>query len=203
LALASQPIATNGSVTFFGLSPGDHRVALSDVAANCTVTSANPITVTVISGETVTADFTIKCEAVVTPGKMTGGGKIGDKRDFATFGFEASATGGELTWVQHCVRGTPASGTCALGGFTFKGRVDPGSYSPVAGSDNCRTWTGSGSADFKDAPSRSGPYAFTVNAACDNGQPGRDRDYIDINIGDYQAAGNLTGGNIQLHKGGR
>ncbi len=202
----SQPIATNGSVTFIGLSPGEHSVALSGVAANCTVTSANPVMVTVFSGETATADFTIDCAATAgtgTPGKMTGGGKVGDKRDFATFGFDASAAGGKLTWVQHCVNGiNPASAACSLGGITFHGRVDPGSYSLVDGSDNCRTWTGTGSADFKDAPSRSGAYAFTVNAACDNGEPGRGRDFIDISIGDYQDAGNLTGGNIQLHKGG-
>ena len=116
---------------------------------------------------------------------------------------DASATGGKLTWVQHCVNGiNPSSATCAFGGFTFKGRVDPGSYSPVDGSSTCRTWSGTGSADFKDDRSRSGTYAFTVNAACDNGEPGRGRDYIDISIGDYQDAGNLTGGNIQLHKDG-
>ena len=201
----SQSIATNGSVTFIGLSPGPHSVSLSDVAANCTVTSANPVTVTVVAGETATADFTISCAAATstTPGKMTGGGKLGAKRDFATFGFEASAAGGELTWVQHCVNGiNPSSATCSFGGFTFKGRVDPGSYSPVDGSSTCRTWSGTGSADFKDDQSRSGTYAFTVNAACDNGEPGRNRDYIDISIGDYQDAGNLTGGNIQLHKDG-
>ena len=203
----SQPIATNGSVTFTGLSPGDHSVALSGVAGNCTVTSANPVMVTVFSGETATADFAVDCAATAgtgTPGKMTGGGKLGDKRDFATFGFEASAAGGKLTWVQHCVNGiNSSSATCAFGGFTFKGRVDPGSYSPVDGSGNCRTWSGTGSADFKDDRSRSGTYAFTVNAACDNGEPGRGRDYIDISIGDYQDAGNLTGGNIQLHKDGQ
>jgi hypothetical protein len=33
----SQAIATNGSVTFSGLSAGSHAVALSGVAANCTV----------------------------------------------------------------------------------------------------------------------------------------------------------------------
>jgi len=202
----SQPIATNGSVTFTGLSPGDHSVALSGVAGNCTVTSANPVMVTVFSGETATADFAVDCAATAgtgTPGKMTGGGKLGDKRDFATFGFEASAAGGKLTWVQHCVNGiNPSSATCSFGGFTFKGRVDPGSYGPVDGSSTCRTWSGTGSADFKDAPSRSGTYTFTVNAACDNGEPGRGRDYIDISIGDYQDAGNLTGGNIQLHKDG-
>ena len=202
----SQPIATNGSVTFTGLSPGDHSVALSGVAGNCTVTSANPVMVTVFSGETATADFAVDCAATAgtgTPGKMTGGGKLGDKRDFTTFGFEASAAGGKLTWVQHCVNGiNPSSATCSFGGFTFKGRVDAGSYSPVDGSSTCRTWSGTGSADFKDAPSRSGTYTFTVNAACDNGEPGRGRDYIDISIGDYQDAGNLTGGNIQLHKDG-
>ncbi|HET7295530.1 MAG TPA: hypothetical protein VFI66_00215, partial [Gemmatimonadales bacterium] len=38
-------IPSNGSVTFTGLSAGDHSVALSGVAGNCTVSGGNPRTV--------------------------------------------------------------------------------------------------------------------------------------------------------------
>src|SRR6267143_5569802 len=67
----NQPIATNNStgVTFTGLADGSHSVALSGVAANCTVSSANPQTVTVPSGGTATAPFTLSC--VTPPGNLT------------------------------------------------------------------------------------------------------------------------------------
>src|SRR5207249_4507130 len=48
--VASQPIATNGSVTFTGPA-GDHSIALTGVATNCTVSGANPRTVTVPAGD--------------------------------------------------------------------------------------------------------------------------------------------------------
>src|SRR2546428_10379514 len=63
----SQPIATDNpttGITFTGLAAGSHSVALSGVAANCTVTSANPQTVTVPSGGTGTAALSVSC---VTP----------------------------------------------------------------------------------------------------------------------------------------
>src|SRR5207302_1091544 len=56
----SQPIATNGNVSFTGPA-GDHSVALSGVAANCTVSGANPRTVTVPSGGTVSTTFSVSC----------------------------------------------------------------------------------------------------------------------------------------------
>jgi hypothetical protein len=198
---ASQPIPTNGSVTFPGLATGDHSVLLSGVAGNCAVSGANPQTGTVPPGGAVTVSFAVTCAA--TPGRMTGGGKVGAARDFATFGFEVSAAGGELRLVQHCPDGANASSsTCAAGGFTFRGTATAGSYAPVSGSPNCRSWSGTGSARFKDVPSQNGGFSFTVNAACDNGTPGRATDFIDITIGAYHAAGYLTGGNIQLRNGG-
>jgi hypothetical protein len=57
----SQAIGTSGSVTFPSLSAGSHNVALTDVPANCTVSSANPQSVTVPSGGTVTASFVASC----------------------------------------------------------------------------------------------------------------------------------------------
>ena len=65
-----QGIGTTGNVTYPGLAAADHMVALS-VASNCTVSGANPRTVTVPAGGTGHADFTIDCapttgELVVT-----------------------------------------------------------------------------------------------------------------------------------------
>ena len=58
---ASQAITPTGSVTFTALLPTHHTVALSGVAANCAVSSANPQTVTVPSGGATTATFAVSC----------------------------------------------------------------------------------------------------------------------------------------------
>ncbi len=57
----SQAIGTNSSVTFTNISAGNHSVALTDVASNCAVNSANPQTVTVPSSGTATASFSASC----------------------------------------------------------------------------------------------------------------------------------------------
>ena len=57
----SQPVATNGNVTFTWVESGSHTVALSGVAGNCTVSGANPQTVTVQSGATASAPFSVSC----------------------------------------------------------------------------------------------------------------------------------------------
>src|SRR5213078_4368995 len=49
-----------GSVSFTGPA-GDHSVALSGVAGNCSVSGANPRTVTVPSGGTVSTTFSVSC----------------------------------------------------------------------------------------------------------------------------------------------
>src|SRR5207253_1106969 len=58
---AGQAITTNSSVTFTALLPTQHTVALSGVAANCTVSGANPQTVTVPSGGATTTTFALFC----------------------------------------------------------------------------------------------------------------------------------------------
>src|SRR5438552_942829 len=62
-------IGTTGNVTYPGLAAADHMVALS-VASNCTVSGANPRTVTVPAGGTAHADFTIDCAP--TPAELVG-----------------------------------------------------------------------------------------------------------------------------------
>jgi hypothetical protein len=195
----SQTIPTSGQITFTQLQPSNHQVALSGLPTNCQMTSANPVTVTVIAGQTATTTFTIRCSVPPPPPAppndfVTGGGKLRDGREFATFGLEASPNGGKLEWVQHCPDGpNPASPYCARGQFTFHGTVTPGSYAQASGGPNCRTWAGTGTSK------QTGTHNFTVRQACDGGEPGRGVDYVDVTIDDYQNSGFLSGGNIQLH----
>jgi hypothetical protein len=61
----SQPLPTNGgNVRFTGLSAGEHTVALSGVAANCTVSGGNSQTVNVSGGGTASATFSVSCTAL-------------------------------------------------------------------------------------------------------------------------------------------
>jgi hypothetical protein len=57
----SQPIDTVGTVTFVDLDEGDHSVELTGLQGNCTVTSMNPVTVSVSYAATATTTFTIDC----------------------------------------------------------------------------------------------------------------------------------------------
>jgi hypothetical protein len=61
---SSQAVATNGSVTFTGLSEGNHSVALSGVAGNCTVGGSNPRSVSVPGGGTASTTFSVSCTAI-------------------------------------------------------------------------------------------------------------------------------------------
>ena len=63
----SQPIATNGNVTFNNLAAGNHTVVLSGVATNCTVGGGTSQTVTVPPGGTATATFAATCTAPNQP----------------------------------------------------------------------------------------------------------------------------------------
>src|SRR2546428_1340583 len=81
------------------------------------------------AGGTVTASFTVICS---TTSKLTGGGKLGDGRNFASFGSEAKQTGGEVELVQHCLDGVQAgSSTCPIVNFTFHGTMTVGNYEAV------------------------------------------------------------------------
>src|SRR5690242_16973866 len=68
----TRPLPTNGSVTFAGLSAGDHSVALSGVASHCSVSGPNPRTVTVTAGSSARTDFSVSCAATPPPtGNLT------------------------------------------------------------------------------------------------------------------------------------
>src|SRR6266853_955752 len=121
---------------------------------------------------------------------MTGGGKLGTGRDIATFGFNAGSRGagglhGQLQYTDH-----------AQGLNVHSLSID--SFG-LTGETPCVTFSGSARVNNVDG------YRFTVNSACDNGEPGVGHDTFDISVSDSRGvvvnsrSGTLTGGNLQLH----
>src|SRR6267143_1892558 len=97
---------------------------------------------------------------------MTGGGKLGTDRDIATFGFNAgSRDGGEphgqLEYNDHA-KGLKVH-SLSIGSFRLIGTT-------------CGTFSGSARVNNVDG------YTFTVNQACDNGEPGVGLDFLDISV---------------------
>src|SRR5204862_5321495 len=65
-------IGVNGSTTYDNLPVGGQSVAISGLAANCSVSGANPRSVTVVAGSTATTTFEVSCAAVPPPtGSLT------------------------------------------------------------------------------------------------------------------------------------
>jgi hypothetical protein len=62
--LAAQPLGVNATMTIPNLAVGSHSVALSGVAANCTLAGPNPANITVANGDTTRITFSISCVAV-------------------------------------------------------------------------------------------------------------------------------------------
>jgi hypothetical protein len=121
---------------------------------------------------------------------MTGGGKLGTGRDIATFGFNAGSRGGsgphgQLQYTDHAA---------SLNVHSLS--ID--SFGLISGTP-CVTFSGSARVNNVDG------YSFTVNSACDNGEPGVGHDSFDISVSDSRGvvvnsrSGTLTGGNLQLH----
>jgi hypothetical protein len=114
----SQPIATNGSGTFTAPA-GANPVALSGVAANCTVSGENPQTVSVSAGGAATTTFAVTCgappPAEVSGHIQLGWGSAAPGKSVQTFDFDVRADGtGRLTgtdWGDIHPSGKPASMT--------------------------------------------------------------------------------------------
>ena len=122
-------------------------------------------------------------------GFMTGGGKLGAGSTQATFGFNAGSRGGGGLHgeLQYSDFGT--------GMKVHSLSVD--SFDLVAGTTSCVTFSGAARVNGADG------YSFTVNQACDNGEPGAGKDTLDISVSgpglSYRRPGTLTGGNLQFH----
>jgi hypothetical protein len=57
-------VPVNVTETFTGVPPGRHLVSLKDVVNGCSVTTANPLLVTGLSGQDVQASFNVECGIV-------------------------------------------------------------------------------------------------------------------------------------------
>ncbi len=196
----AQLSATNGSVTFAGLGAGDHSVALSGVAANCTVSGPNPPTVTVPVGGTARATFAVSCTSAVP--RVTGLGQIGTGspspgNDAQTFDFDVLADlTGRFTATDYADLHPPDGHPATL-------TTDP-STDPATSITGYRNSSGACSdprrgAEF-DAVGREDDgtlRSYTV-AVCDNGSAGSGMDFWSVFIPaeGFSISGNLTSGDI-------
>lgn len=137
---APAAIGIDGSLTAGGLAPGDHTVALQDVAANCSVAGGNPRTVAVTAGQTAAAAFAVTCSS--TSGSMAISASTNGE-DLDEDGYEIVVDGG-------------APSAIGINGSLTAGGVAPGDYSVVlqgeafncsVGGNNPRTVTVTGGAE--------------------------------------------------------
>ena len=120
---ATRAIATNGTSTFSGIPTGSYQVQLtpSSVAANCSVTNANPQTVNVPAGGTATTNFAVTCTTgTITISNTTTGSNLDPDgyavivtasdgtQEPATMATNGSVTG-ELSTGSYQVQLTPSS----------------------------------------------------------------------------------------------
>ena len=122
-----QAVGLNGTVTFTGLAEGDHTVALSGVAGNCTVGGANPRTVAVPFGGTASTAFAVACVARVgelaVSAATTGSDLDPDGYTVTVDGGPGQAVGlnGTVTFTglaegDHTVALSGVAGNCTVGG---------------------------------------------------------------------------------------
>ena len=198
----SQPIATNGSVTFTGPS-GDHSLALSGVASNCTVSGANPRTVTVPSGGTTTTTFSVSCAATGGggSGEVIGQGQIGSGSptpgsDATTFDFDIrSDLTGRFTgtdWADLHAPNQPAT-------LTTDPVADPAtSFTAYRNSSSaCSDPTRGVEVDAVGREDTGNLVAYTLTV-CDNGPAGSGSDFFQVFIPSeaFGVSGAVTSGDI-------
>src|SRR6185312_15815262 len=199
---ASQQIATNGSVTFTGPA-GEHQVALSGVATNCTVSGANPRTVTVPAGGTTTTTFSVSCAGTPPPpaGRVTGQGQVGTAapqpgNDVVTFNFDVRADlTGRFTGTDYAdlhPGGVPAT-------LTTDPVNDPAtSFTAFRSSSSvCSDPSRGVEIDGTGREDTGGVVAYTI-AVCDNGPANSGMDYFSIFIPSegFRRQGQVASGDI-------
>ena len=194
----SQPIGDNASVTFPDVAAGDHSVGLSGIASNCSVSGANPQTVTVSSNSTASTTFEVSCRAIVA--ELTGNGAIGPGSpttgsEYQTFTFDAKADlTGTLDYTDYNLVRDGSPTTVHVGpaypgtGITAYRNVSSACSDPTKGAE----FDG-----ILQVDGETNQYTFTV-AGCDNGPAGSGLDFFSISVPDagYGKSGSLVSGDI-------
>ena len=202
----SQPIATNGSVTYPGPA-GNHPVALSGVAANCTVGGANPRTVTVPAGGTGTTTFSVTCSAQLPPPEVTGQGQLGmgsatPHNNVQTFAFDVRADlTGRFTATDYS--DIHASGTA--GTLTTDATTDPATSITAYRNSSSACSDPNRGVEFDGVGRDDEGFleGYTVQV-CDNGPAGSGADFWSIFVTNgygqptagYGRSGTVTSGDI-------
>jgi hypothetical protein len=121
----SQAIGINNStgVTFTGLAAGSHSVVLSGVPSNCTVSGGTSRTVTVPSGGTATAAYSVSCTTPNTAPTVNAGS---DQLGLLGLFYTENATftdpdNGPWTWRIDWGDGTSSTGSAASQGTISAG----------------------------------------------------------------------------------
>ncbi|MCL7959567.1 MAG: DPP IV N-terminal domain-containing protein, partial [marine benthic group bacterium] len=131
---APSAIGINGSMTVGGLTPGDHTVALGDVASNCSVAGGNPRTVTVVAGQAASAAFAVTCSS--TSGSVRVSASTGGE-DLDEDGYEVVIDGGAPSAIG--IDGTMTAGGLTPGDYSIELRGE--AFNCFVGGDNPRTVT--------------------------------------------------------------
>ncbi|MGB5527970.1 MAG: hypothetical protein WBO43_00965 [Gemmatimonadota bacterium] len=137
---APAAIGINGSLTAGGLAPGDHTVALQDVAANCSVAGGNPRTVAVTAGQTAAAAFTVTCSS--TSGSMAISASTNGE-DLDEDGYEIVVDGGAPSAIG--INGSLTAGGLAPGDYSVA--LQGEAFNCSVGGNNPRTVTVTGGAE--------------------------------------------------------
>ncbi len=124
----SSPLGVNATQAFPGLSPGNHTVALGDIAANCSLDDGeNPRTLAVTAGQTTSTTFDLTCAPPAGGIRITTvtGGKSLPEEDFSVsvnqgpgspIGINASITVSPLPPGVHEVALSGVPGNCRITG---------------------------------------------------------------------------------------
>jgi len=157
---------------------GDNPVALSGVPSNCTVSGANPSTVTVPADGTATTSFSVAC-GVPQP-RVIGKGQIGmgsptPYRDVQTFDFDVRA---DLTGRFTVVAYDDVQPDGGLGSLTTDPSADPAtSFTAYRGSSKACSDASRGVEFDAVGRERTGAIVSYTVKVCDNGPAGSGKDY--------------------------
>jgi hypothetical protein len=123
----SQTIGPSATIQNTGLSPGDHAVQLGGIAANCTVSGANPRTVAVAASQTASVNFAVTCSATSggilvttstsgTPSDPDGYSVTVDGADRGAIAVSGQVNLGQLPAGAHQIGLNGVAANCQVGG---------------------------------------------------------------------------------------
>src|SRR5437868_73003 len=131
---SSQSVGANAVATFLGLPPGSHTVFLSGVPSNCSVSGANPRSVSLIAGVVAATSFSVSCTAPPPPpttgnltvSTSTSGSNVDadgysvtvDGNTSRSIGANGSVTFSGLSAGNHSVALSGVASTCSVSGWT-------------------------------------------------------------------------------------